>query len=334
MGFPPLPLGWLMVFDPSSEFDLEMFDPIAYLQDRNIEYFESGKNVSKGWVNIQCPFCQDHSNHLGINLESKLISCWVCGIKGPVTKLIQEIESCNPYQARLILKGFTRDFSSDPYQDIPSNKNPARNLNKGVLERKISWPKGAVSEFPRSYLRFLLKRRVPPRKTILKYKLKAGLNTGEYKFRIVIPVFLNHQIITFVGRDITGKAREAYKNHPEEKSILSVKKLLYRIDETKGNIILVEGIIDCWRIGDGSCATFGTKVTKEQINLLLYKKVKRIFLLPDADAIDEWEDLADQLSPIFDHVELIKLSKGDPADLKRKDIKKLRSWAGLPKEEL
>lgn len=325
----PPPPGWSMISEPSSELDLEWFDPIAYLQDRNIEYFDSGKNVTRGWINIQCPFCQDHSNHLGINLTSKMISCWICGTKGSIVRLIREIESCSEYQARLVLKAFKRDIYSDPYQISSFRKNPAKNEDRAVFQGKIEWPKGVVSEFPKSHLHYLKKRKFDPHKTILKYKLRAGTNFGFYKFRIVIPVFLNHRIMTFVGRDITGKAIQPYKNHPEELSVLPAKHLIYNIDSVKEKIILVEGIFDCWRIGEGCGASLGTKVTKEQINLLLKRNIKEVFLFPDYDAIAEWEKLAKRISPLFDRVELVLISKGDPADLKRKEVIKLRSSIGL-----
>ena len=57
------------------------FDIIAYLENRNIPYKSCGKNVSEGWIGIHCPFpfCSDPSTHLGINLSSKAVNCWICG---------------------------------------------------------------------------------------------------------------------------------------------------------------------------------------------------------------------------------------------------------------
>ena len=44
----------------------------------NIEFVESGPNVAKGNVNVQCPWCgvEDHSYHLGINLAKGMWGCW------------------------------------------------------------------------------------------------------------------------------------------------------------------------------------------------------------------------------------------------------------------
>ena len=55
------------------------FDIINYLENREIDYHKAGeKNVGKGWININCPFCDDPSWHLGINLKSKFFNCYIC----------------------------------------------------------------------------------------------------------------------------------------------------------------------------------------------------------------------------------------------------------------
>ena len=57
-----------------------MFDVISFLEEYNIDYTTSGKNVTSGWVEINCPFCgDDPSYHMGVNLSSGLYHCWICG---------------------------------------------------------------------------------------------------------------------------------------------------------------------------------------------------------------------------------------------------------------
>ena len=46
---------------------MQNFDIISYLENRGVSYWTEGKNVTDGWVNINCPFSPDPSNHLGIN---------------------------------------------------------------------------------------------------------------------------------------------------------------------------------------------------------------------------------------------------------------------------
>ncbi|KKK72386.1 hypothetical protein LCGC14_2904360, partial [marine sediment metagenome] len=114
---------------------LETFDPILYFENRNISYSTEGKNVTEGWCNIECPFpfCDDPSNHMGINLESKLFSCWACGEKGGMDRLIQELEGCSWPESQLILS----QFQENPYKDIPLDVKYPETGSKTVRSRDM-----------------------------------------------------------------------------------------------------------------------------------------------------------------------------------------------------
>ena len=63
---------------------LEYVDIRAVLDYIGVPYTETGKNVSAGWVGVQCPMpgCSDQSNHMGLNLTSPVCTCYHCGRKG------------------------------------------------------------------------------------------------------------------------------------------------------------------------------------------------------------------------------------------------------------
>ena len=84
--------------------NIQDFDIIAYLESREVEYHTSGKNVTSGWIEINCPFCfpEDPSWHLGINLDTKLYNCYICGNKGSPINLIMEIDQCSFPKAKKI----------------------------------------------------------------------------------------------------------------------------------------------------------------------------------------------------------------------------------------
>ena len=64
-----------------------------FLTENEIDFKTSGKNVSKGWINLEvCPFCNDSYYHCGINLSSLAFHCWICHAKGKLYKLLKEIE--------------------------------------------------------------------------------------------------------------------------------------------------------------------------------------------------------------------------------------------------
>ena len=73
---------------------IDHFDVRSWLEDQNISYSKEGKNISNGWIGINCVFCQDTSNHLGITPNNR-ITCWKCGTKGDIVTLIKEVEQCS-----------------------------------------------------------------------------------------------------------------------------------------------------------------------------------------------------------------------------------------------
>ncbi len=288
------------------------FDVIRYLQDRNISITYAGKNVSRGWIGINCIFCIDPSNHLGINLHAKTFSCFKCGEKGNVIKLIESMDGVPKSEAFAIIRQYQTSGLSGSV--LPSSKN---------YQSKVKLPISATKSFSERHLQYLESRRCDPQRVIQTYDLYATGPTGNYKHRIIIPVTFNRRMVAFVGRDITGKAEIAYKNSSEENSIRDVKHCLYNMDSVLlDKAVVVEGIFDAWRIGDGAVATFGTKYTKEQVRLL--KGLKQVFIMFDADAIPLAHKLAYDLSGLVKEVEVLELSEGDPDDLTDDDVRALR----------
>ncbi len=288
----------------------ESFDIIKYLDDKNIPYSTSGKNVSAQWIGIRCPFCADSSDHLGIHLEGKGFSCFRCGEKGNAVKLVAEIEQCSNNKAFSIIKIY-----EDPTVVVTEHRAI-------VHADSVTMPAGVSKRFSDQHLKYIESRRFDPEYLIRKYDLYAGNTIGDFRYRIVAPVYLDHRLITLVGRDITDKSDRRYKALAVSKSVSTVKSALYNIDSVKDVVVLVEGIFDCWRIGDACVATFGTKVTHEQI--LLLKGIRRAFVLFDSEAVTEAQKLASLVSSIVPFVEIVSLSEGDPAELTLADVKCLK----------
>jgi len=103
----------------------------------------------------------------------------------------------------------------------------------------------------------------------------------------------------------------------------------------KDTIIIVEGPADVWKLGDGVVATSGIKYTSAQVlrcvELVKSKNLKRAFILFDTDKEDKRKQaqiqakkLAENLSTFLNHVEMLTLEKGDPADLTLTEVKELR----------
>jgi DNA primase len=292
--------------------NVESFDILAYLQSRNIPYKTSGKNVSQGWVGVNCIYCIDGSNHLGINLQSKTFSCFKCSETGNAVKLVCSIDGVSVHSALDIIS----EYSGGTY--IPKEKK---------FQTKTTLPIGASKKFPKSHLDFLIKRRYTE-EVIKTYDLYATGPVGIYNHRIIIPVFVNHRMVAFVGRDVTGNSDKPYWNSSDKYGTKDVKQTLYNMDNVIGNtVIIVEGILDAWRIGDGAVCTFGTKHTREQLRLL--KGMHRVFVMYDADAVPIAHKLAYDLSSFCKDVVVLELSEGDPDEMKDDDVRALRKEIGI-----
>jgi DNA primase len=291
-----------------------MIDIISLLESKNIDYSTSGKNTSRGWVELNCPFCgNDPSFHLGVNLSSGIFHCWICGAKGGIEKLIQKLLGIPRREAEKIISTHNINFLE---QEIET-KNA----------KNIVFPKGLEDGIPSIHRNFLRERGFSPNEVIQKYKLKAYHHLGgKWSFRIVIPVLINNQMVSFIARDVTNKQTPKYKNLSNEQSIINIKNCLYNIDSVKkgGKVIIVEGVFDQWRVGDGSCALLGTEYTTQQLFLLYQKKLKKAYVMLDADATKKANKLGHMLSTFIPSVEVIEIDKGDPADMSQDEINQFR----------
>lgn len=293
-----------------------MFDIRSFLEDREIEFWTSGKNVTAGWTNIHCifPQCSDLSNHLGINSDGTAFNCYICGESGFITKLIKEIDRCSWQQANNIYQSYLKE------DEIPEKK-------EHPLAKNIIYPSSFTKTIPKKAENYLKGRNFDPGDIITKYNLWYGGITGKYKFRLIIPFYLNNRLVTFSSLDITDKQKPKYKHLSIEESIIDPSKTIYNFDTVKDKMILVEGITDVWRIGNGCCALTGKVMTTEQQLLILKKKIKFILVLLDSDAEREAWKISTQLSGVVPYVDFAVYNTDrdiDPDTLPNKILKSLK----------
>lgn len=298
--------------------DLDFFDVQEYLSERGIAYSTSGKNISSGWLGTNCLWCNDKSNHLGINLQSLTISCFRCGKRGNVLSLVMAIDGISFNRAKDIITKF-------PLKEFSHLVHPKR-----TAAEKTMFPPGTSEILLPIHEKFLVSRGYDPIIIQRKHDLMGvGPTLDNWKFRLIIPVYMNQTLMTYVGRDTTGKAEVKYQNAPIEKSLLQAKHCLQGIDDVTDTIILVEGLLDYWRIGAPAVCCFGTQVTTNQINLIAQKKVKKCYVLFDNDAISKAHVLASALTSVVDSVEVLELDDQDPDSMTEDEVWNLRRDIGV-----
>jgi DNA primase len=149
---------------------------------------------------------------------------------------------------------------------------------------------------------------------------------GDYRNRIILPIYLDGVPVSYQGRDFTGTSKIPYKACPMEQEVIHHKHILYGVDLVPGDTaVLVEGAADAWRLGPGALATFGTGFTLPQLNLFC-RRFKRAFILFDPEeAAQQRADMAGALLAARRiPTEILCLTgEGDPGDLKQDDANHL-----------
>jgi len=280
-----------------------------------IEFLSSGdKHCTQGWIQFSCPYCKGEW-YLGWNIDGGYFHCWSCG-GVPVWKTLNLLskfplehiqEICNRYT---IGPNFTH--------------KPAQN----ALQREISLPTytNYISDYHRAYL---LSRGFDPKEIEERYQIRGSEHLGEIRWSIFIPIYWEGIMVSWIARSIKKKSEFSYMFCPPEPDALSVKNILYGWDflYTK-KAVLVEGVLDMWKLGPGAIASFGVTVTSEQIKWL--STLDSIYIMFDSDVpgIRRAKKLAKQLASIMD-VEVITLDTGDPGDLSRKEARKIMEELGF-----
>lgn len=295
-----------------------MFKYESFFNDHHIQYWTSGKNVTYGWINVQCPFCDDHSNHLGFDLSADRLvgSCWRCGKHSLVAWVKREIphalKTMGTYEVGARKKRKKESKDTD-----------------GII---VTLPGSEMTSAHRKYLR---DRRFNPRELEREWGLKGTTKTcptelgKSWKHRISIPIYQNHELVSFQGRDITGGASEKYRNCPSRLEITSIKDCLYGIDKTYKKAVVVEGVADVWRLGPGAVATFGIKFTKRQLSVLNTFDELWIYFDPE----DEAQRQANQLALSLPNVK-VNIIKHDtePDDLTNEEAQELMAHLGFTED--
>jgi hypothetical protein len=294
---------------------------IEALEENGIRVWRGGKNVSKGWIGIRCPFCGDNSNHLGIHLDSLKCRCWKCGPHS-LQSVFSEYLSIPKRDASELIKIIDRDFD----QEVDDEADDAKKFY-------IKLPPEAEKHFPKEHLEYLRDRGFPPLKTIRQYRLRAVRHIGEYKFRIIIPIILNGKIVSFTSRDITGKSEIRYKAANKE-IYPNPKHYIYNFDSVpykSKNVVLVEGPTDVWRLGAYAISFLGIKVHGKQLIQLARKKIHRLNILFDNDDAGRREaiKISKIISPFVKEVNIVSLKEvADPGLLTKEQgeilMRKLR----------
>lgn len=282
-----------------------------FLHDYRIPFATRGKQISQGWIGLDCPFCGKGDFGLGVHIESGRVNCWRCGPHSEID-LAKTLLGLDYITVKEILKAYQQNNNRNA---ILTQDNAAR-ATKNFCEYASD-----TKEMNERHRRYLESRNYDPDKLEREWNLKGTGNLGDYKFRIVAPITYKSKLVSYTCRDITGKSDLKWKTCKAENEVIPHKSILYGLDYCKtDSCLVVEGPGDVWRMGYNAVSTFGISFKLEQA-MLLAERFNRVFILFDAEqkAQEQAHDLAVLLNARRVEVEILELDQGDPGEMLQSD---------------
>ncbi len=327
---------------------IRRFDIRAYLDERGVGYEEAGApNVGDGYIGVNCPFCDDHRNHLGIHLETKRWKCWRCATSGDLFDLMRYFEpriSVDEYRERLRGRGSEGELSFlERVQEV---------MDPSPVARRISPSRKSRVPLPREfeYIDELSEPRFahdPARLIGLRYLENRGFDMvtavdfelgvcaiGPYMGRLIVPVQDEKgQQVGFVARDMSGKARVKYLVPPG----FERTDYLYSIHRVVAGaeLVLVEGVTDVWCTGDCAVATLSSALSPVQLRQIVSRRPLQVTIMWDGDAIAKAFRTAERIRPFVPRTRVVPLPFGaDPASLGKGRVNQLLNGEGAHPQKI
>jgi hypothetical protein len=294
-----------------------MVDFEAICRQLDIPYWTSGKNNVEGCLTIHCPCCPpddpDPSRHGNLDPTNGSYSCWRCKGSHPAV-VIARAGRISVNAAEDLVRKYTTGTvnvrrEKVSYADtikLPGSGTPQQ-VHRDYLEGKRGFDLSELEFYHGIRYTGMMER-------------WEGVDWG---LRVIIPVHDRHNnLISFQGRDCTGKSSYRYLFPPKEKQVKDSKTVLYGAELCGGmdKILVVEGVMDAWKAGRGAVCTFGTGVHPLQILEMSHWKNVYIAFDNEPAAMEHARQVAKELSALGSKAFLVNTDFGLNPDGSVKDI--------------
>lgn len=278
------------------------------LDENRISYIDRGANVSRGEINIKCPYCgsADPSYHMGLNLENGWWACW----------RNSDHRGKSPLRLLVTLLGVTYNVARDLAGLDPSYVDPE---GFDLVAARLLRPSDRISEddedlvpltMPTTFHKidvhsvrsrrhsdYLIETRGFPRRDVPDlvkwYDLRYTLS-GDFQDRVILPYYQNNTLVTWTGRSIADSSIR-YRDLSKDSCTIPAKETLYNFDAAyEAEILLVvEGPFDVLkadfygaRHGVRAVGLSTNSITDEQIYLLeeVAPEVRRVIIMLDTQS--------------------------------------------------
>jgi DNA primase len=249
------------------------------------------------------PFVQHHKPKLQINIQTQKWHCWVSESGGH--NFFQLFKKINAPQ-----KCFDelRDIVGNTYYPKYEKTSEEKTL---ILPKEFIplWDGTDTNPEYKNAMEYLKKRDITQRE-ILKYGIGYCVE-GLYRYRIIIPSYDKDTTLNyFVGRDYYGGGMK-YKNPRVSKDVVGFESMV----DWNQPVILCEGVFDAIAIKRNAIPLFGKTLPPKLLKRLVEHKIKKLYLILDADAQKDSMKIVDKLISYQIDVNMITLKDKDPSEL-------------------
>lgn len=312
---------------------------IRFLEEYNIPYRTSGRNVKKGNLNINCIWCpHDDGFHMGIIPESGVYGCWRDRRhRGrSFAKLIKALINCSWEEANRLAGGKTTLEEGDDLLSLvdrmfeEDKQEPLGGATHLALLKEFKEIENQGTLKP--YYKYLQSRGFSSITRLLnKYDILC-CQYGEWKQRLIFPIYYQGSLVTWVGRSLYSGATILYKDLEIKKSVRHAKYCLWNFDSLLigGKVLMIgEGFFDALKLdyyspkGFRATCLLTKTMTLEQMYLLreLAPLYDELWLVLDRDAQAQAMDMASELF-FFENLKVKNLPESidDPGEMSEEDV--------------
>jgi hypothetical protein len=285
------------------------FDWITFLDRQNIDYVSAGSDN----VECPCPWCgaEEHGRHMSISLSGKGYKCWLRPLEHrgkSVPKLIQALLGCSWGEAFSLAGVESRGPSLAEMEFMAKARELLGGEKRVTPVEELRYLKEFRPLVPEGSGRYFVEHMVSERGYEIDelydlqrwYQLQCAIS-GYFKYRIIIPIYMNDNLVTWTGRSIKRNADIRYLTlsaKPTKAELplapMSIDKTLWNYDALKKggeDLYICEGPFDALRIdyvghsrGIRATCVFKKQISASQVTLLdnISHLFRRIYLLFDA----------------------------------------------------
>lgn len=214
----------------------------SLLSSIRVAWIDKGRNVSKGNINVKCPFCYDDpSFHMSIAETREAYFCYREPNRHSGRSFVRLLVKLGQTRDEALkLLNYHRDRSADGRAPIVSPVlSDLDQIGRG-------WARFAPASGNDDMLRYLQGRGfASPRSICDQYDLRYA-NAGEWARRLLLPLKENAQVIGWTGRSIVSHIQPNYLSR-----MTAGQPVIFAADGDKpkaNHLLIVEGPLDALKV--------------------------------------------------------------------------------------